>query len=380
MTLKLIKKAKVFTPDYLGVKDILMGGGRILGIENDIHCPSDLAEIIPGEGKNIFPGLIDQHVHLTGAGGKHSFSSMTSEVNIQDLISCGTTTVVGLLGTDGTTRSLQRLYAKVKSLDEEGLTAYMLTGYYGLPSLTITHSVQDDLIFIDKVIGCKVAMSDIRSSFPTRRDILQLLQQIHTGGLLSGKGGILHVHIGDLESRMMILFDIVTKDHFPIQKISPTHVGRTKKLFEDAIKFAKMGGIIDITTGVTHIDEPYRQVLYALEKGVSIDQMSFSSDGHAGITTTDSSGKRVLNQAPLHQNLNQVQLLIRDGGLSPSQAFKLITKNPAKNLSLHHKGIIRTGADADFCFFDDDFELTDVLAKGVFLMKNQHVPDLKWPS
>ncbi len=371
MNIKLIKRAKIYAPEFLGVKDILIGGGQILAIENKIDLKSDFIEIIDADGKNVLPGLIDQHIHLTGAGGKHSFASMTSELSITDLVACGTTTAVGLLGTDGATRSLQGLYAKTKSLDQLGISAFMFTNYYGLPPITIMNSVQDDLVFIDKVIGCKIAISDIRSSFPTKQDLLQLLKQVHVGGLLGGKGGILHVHLGDLETRMDILFDLVNDYKIPITKISPTHVGRTKELFVDALKFAKMGGIIDITTGASKYEEPYKQVIYALEQGVSMDQMTFSTDGNAGLSSIDSNGKINLFSAPINQNLIQVQLLIKEGGLPPYDAFKLITSNPAKNLSLHQKGIVKVGADADLCLFNDDFELIDVLAKGEILMKEK---------
>jgi beta-aspartyl-dipeptidase (metallo-type) len=286
-----------------------------------------------------------------------------------ELIQCGTTTVVGMLGTDGITKTLQGLYAKVKALDQDGLNAYMLTGYFGYPTASILDSVLEDMIFVDKVIGCKTAISDERSSFPTENELLKLLREVHVGGLTSGKGGILHVHLGALESRMDILLDLVKKHHFPIRHISPTHVGRTKPLFEQAIEFAKLGGMIDISTGGTKYDLPYKQVLYALEKGVSIDNITFSSDGNAGMAKKDANGETIsLYKAPIDLNLKQVILLIQEAKMSITDAFKIITSNPARNLSLSHKGTISSGFDADLCFFDRNFNLTDVISKGNSMM------------
>jgi beta-aspartyl-dipeptidase (metallo-type) len=367
---KLIKNAEVYSPEYLGRKDILIGGEKILAIEDTIEMNLNAVTQIDAQGKIVTPGLIDQHIHLTGAGGKHAFSSMTPEISVCELIQCGTTTVMGMLGTDGVTRSLQGLYAKVKGLEQEGISAYMLTGYFGYPTSTMLDSVLEDMIFIDKVIGCKTAISDERASFPTENELLKLLRQVHVGGLTAGKGGILHIHLGALESRMDILLDLVKKDHFPIRHISPTHVGRTKALFEQAIEFAKLGGMIDISTGGTKYDLPYKQVLYALEKGVSIDNMTFSSDGNAGMAKKDENGNITrLYKAPVDLNLKQVILLIQEAGMSISDAFKLITTNPARNLSLTHKGKVATGFDADFCFFDPQFNLTDVIARGNVMMK-----------
>lgn len=368
--MKLVKNAETYAPEYLGKKDILVGAEKILAIHDHIDIDPKLVQVMDAQGKIVLPGLIDQHIHLTGAGGKHSFMSMTSEIAATELIKCGTTTAVGLLGTDGSTRSLQALYAKVKALEQQGLSAYMFTNYYGLPPLTIMNSVREDLIFIDKVIGCKVAISDIRASYPTAQDLLQLLTQVHVGGLLGGKGGILHVHLGILDTGMDILFDLVNHYQFPIQYISPTHVGRTKVLFDQSIEFAKMGGMIDITTGASKYDHPYKQVLYALEQGVPIGNMTFSSDGNAGLSRENGQGGIKLFGAPINQNLEQAVLLVREGGLPIADAFRLITTNPAKNLSLKQKGRLAEGADADLCFFDEELNLHDVMARGKFLMRD----------
>ena len=58
--LKIIKNAEIYSPDYLGKKDILIGGEKILAIDNSIDINSSVAEIIDAKGKIITPGLIDQ--------------------------------------------------------------------------------------------------------------------------------------------------------------------------------------------------------------------------------------------------------------------------------------------------------------------------------
>ena len=247
--MKLIRNAQVYSPNKVGKKDLLIGGGKILAVSDSLSLRTPEIEVIDMKGKVTTPGLIDQHIHLIGAGGKHGFNSLTPEITLSELISCGSTTVMGLLGTDGVTKSLRTLYAKTKALDKEGITAYMLTGFFGLPPITITGSVLEDMILIDKVIGCKIAISDPRSSYPTAKELLNILKDVHVGGLTSGKGGILHVHLGALDTNMSLLIELVEKYKFPIKNISPTHVGRTASLFDEAIKFAKLGGMIDITTG-----------------------------------------------------------------------------------------------------------------------------------
>ena len=372
--LTLIKNANVYAPTPLGKKDILIGGEKILAIQDHIEENSAIAKTWDAQGKNLTSGFIDQHVHIIGAGGKHGYESMTPEIMMGEFISCGTTSVVGLLGTDGTARSIKTLYAKAKALSNEGISAYMFTSYFSIDPVTITGSIQDDMVFIDKVLGCKVAISDERSSYPTATELLRHLREVRVGGQISGKKGILHIHLGRMTSQIDILLELVEKYEFPIENISPTHVGRTKALFDQSLKFAELGGMIDITTGGTKYTDPYKSVLYALEKGISIDQLTFSSDGNAGLGKKDEHGNLIgFTKAPIHLNFEQTRALIKEGGLPIEEAIKLITLNPAKNLALKEKGKVAVGFDADFCCLDDDFKLTDVFAKGKLMMEDHQV-------
>ena len=366
--LKLIKNASLYTPDFLGNKDILLAGSKIVAIDDNLDSFKNGSEVFDMKGRIVVPGFIDQHIHVNGAGGKDGFSSMTPEVNMVDLIACGTTTVVGLLGTDGTLRNIRSLYSKTKALEQEGISAYMYCGYYGVDSVTITDSIQGDMVFIDNVLGCKIAISDIRSSYPTALELARKLRDVRVGGGIARKKGILHIHLGNLPSKMDVLFELVNEYGFPIEHISPTHVTRTKELFDQAIEFAKLGGMIDITTGASKYTAPYLSVLYALEQGASIDNMTFSTDGHAGLSKTGTDGTTQVVKAPIHTNLKEVVDLIKLGNYPIEKAIRLITSNPAKNLGLKNKGKIEIGCDADLCVFDEQFNLLDVFANGKHCM------------
>ena len=366
----LIKNTNLYSPKSLGKKDILISNGKIVAIDDEIVNHSVFSEVWDAKGAITTPGFIDQHIHVIGAGGKHGFASMTPQLHLGDLINCGTTTVVGLLGTDGSTRSIKTLFSKTQALNQEGITAYMYTGYYGLDKVYLMNSLQEDMIYIDSVIGCKIAISDIRSSYPSALELLRLLRNVRVGGMLSGKKGILHLHLGALSSKMDLLFEIIENYEFPIEHISPTHVGRTKDLFDQAITFAKMGGMIDITTGASKYTDPYKSVLYALDNNVSIDNMTFSSDGNAGLDKLDKNNNLVgFKSAPFDKNFEEVINLHKLGGIPLEDALKLITSNPAKNLGLKNKGQVKINSDADLCFLNSDLELHTVIANGKFMMQ-----------
>ena len=367
----LIKNTNLYSPQSLGKKDILISNGKIVAIDDEIVNHSVFSKVWDAKGAITTPGFIDQHIHVIGAGGKHGFASMTPQLHLGDLINCGTTTVVGLLGTDGSTRSIKTLFSKTQALNQEGITAYMYTGYYGLDKVYLMNSLQEDMIYIDSVIGCKIAISDIRSSYPTALELLRLLRNVRVGGMLAGKKGVLHLHLGALSSKMDLLFEIIENYEFPIEHISPTHVGRTKELFDQAITFAKMGGMIDITTGASKYTDPYKSVLYALDNNVSIDNITFSSDGNAGLDKLDKNNNLVgFKSAPFDKNFEEVINLHKLGGVPLDDALKLITSNPAKNLGLKNKGEVKVNSDADLCFLNSDLKLNTVIANGKFMMQD----------
>lgn len=374
MKFQLIKNVRLYAPEDLGVTDLLLCGEKTVAIGHDLDPTGLDVEVTDGCGLNATPGLIDQHVHIIGGGGQTGFFSLASEVPLSRLVACGTTTVIGLLGTDGFVKTLPQLYSKTKALCQDGITAYMLTGFYGLPTPTLTASVAEDLIFIDKVIGCKIALSDDRSSHPDATELLRIIQQVRLGGFTSAKGGVMHVHLGNLPGGIGLLLDIAGRYPTLIPYISPTHMGRTHDLFLQGVEFAKMGGMIDISTGGTKYAEPWETVMEGLELGVPMERMTFSSDGNAGVRRRDpATGEDIYRIAPLDKNLEQTVRLITDGGLTPSQAFSLITANPARNLKLTGKGRVAEGLDADLCLFTDDWQLTDVWARGSRFMRGGEI-------
>lgn len=363
--MELFKNCKIYAPERREETQVLTANGKILAIGDKLSVRGCDLKIFDLKGRYLCPGFIDQHVHVTGGGGQFGFASLIPEVTKAELAATGTTTVVGLLGTDGFVKDLPTLYAKVKALDEEGLSAYMLTSYYGLPEKTITGSVAEDLIYIDKVIGCKLALSDDRSSFPTELEILRLINQVRLGGFTSGKHGILHIHLGNLKTRIDVLHSIV--DQYPslISYLSPTHCSRTRPLFDTCVEFAKKGGMMDISTGGTRFADAHEAVALALEAGAPLANLTFSSDGHGGVRRENPVTKEVTyTPAPLTLNYKEMVALVTGGILPLESALRLITSNPARNLSLKTKGRIAVGCDADFVVLDDKLAIHTVIAKG----------------
>ena len=249
--LTLIKNAEIYAPDPLGKKDILLVDKRIGLIKDEIEFPADFTDIkvIDAGGKKVVPGFIDSHVHITGGGGEGSFKTRTPEIQLTQATMAGVTTLVGVIGTDGTTRTMPNLIAKARALEEEGITCFVQTGSYQVPVKTLTGKIEDDIILIDKIIGVgEVAIADHRSSQPTVEELAKIASAARIGGMLSGKAGIVNVHVGDSHDHLKIIEQVVEKTDIPIRQFYPTHINRNPHLFEAGIAYAKQGGWVDFTT------------------------------------------------------------------------------------------------------------------------------------
>lgn len=364
--IKLLKNCDVYAPEHLGKNDILIAGDKIEAIAPQIN-DIEGAEIIDMQGKIVTPGLIDIHVHVTGGGGEQGYHSRTPELNLSEIVENGVTTVLGLLGTDGTSRSLENLFGKCTALQTEGITTYMLTGAYQYPSPTLTGTVIRDIMLVDKIIGAKLAMSDHRSSTVTRDELVRLASDVHMGGMLSGKAGLLTIHTGMREGMLDPIFDAIENSDVPIATFLPTHVGRNYTLFDEAIRLSKMGGNFDLTAGGKEDGESAANyVKYAIEKGVDVDRMSLSSDGNGSQPRFDSTGHCIgityVSPAVL---LFELRKGVQKLGITLETMIKVLTSSPADRLGKAGvKGCIKVGADADFVAFDSDLKVVDVIARG----------------
>ena len=370
-----IKNINVYAPENLGQKDIVIVSDKIEGIYDNVNIPNDFIDIkiIDGKDKILFPGFLDCHVHIIGGGGEGGFRTRTPEISVISLVEAGITTVVGCIGTDGVCRNMRSLIAKAKGLEEEGITSYCYTGSYEIPVKTITESIKGDLMMVDKVIGVgEIALSDHRSSQASYQEFVNTVAQARVGGLLSGKAGIVNVHLGDGARRLEYLFKIIEETEIPPTQLLPTHINRSDKLFKVGIEYAKKGGFIDLTTSSDpKFLEPGELragegLSLLLKNGVDIKHITFSSDGNGSMPVFDSNGKLIgLGICSVKTLYREVKDSIQEYNVPIEDAIKVITSNVAEFLKLDNKGKIEAGRDADFVIVSkENLDIDMVIAKG----------------
>ncbi len=376
--LEVLSNARVFAPEDLGICHLLVGGGQILSIsqgKETMAAPN--ARVTDLGGRRLIPGFIDGHAHVTGGGGESGFSSRVPPVPLSGFTSAGVTSVVGVLGTDDTTRDTRALLAQTRALREEGLGAWCHTGGYHVPPVTLTGSVRDDIVYLDPVIGIgELALSDHRSSQPTRDELLRIASDAHVAGMISGKAGIVHLHLGDGERGLDLVRQALALSELPARVFNPTHINRRKALFDEALDLARNGSTVDITAFPVAEDEdawPAADALLKfLQSGAPADKITISSDGGGCLPVFNKQGELkemdIGRAASLPLTLKN--LLAGDAPLE--QVLPAFTSNVANILRLHDRGRIKAGYAADVIVLDEDHDIHDVMIAGIWHVKDRH--------
>ncbi len=364
----LLKNCDLWSPEHLGRRDVFVAGGKIVAVEPELAIDFPGLETIDLKGAKLVPGLIDQHIHVTGGGGEGGWQSRCPELVFSELVRAGVTTFLGVSGTDSMSRSIENLLAKVRGLAAEGASGWMWTSNYAFPPTTITRDVKTDLFAIPEVLGVKIALGDHRSSWPTTDELLRLASEVRIAGMLTGKVGFVHVHLGDRPTAFDLMEACIATG-IPAKHFRPTHTGRHPEVFRRACEFAKAGGIMDITTGGgNYLGTAAETLRAALAAGVPAERITLSSDGHGSMPRFNDAGEMVgLAVGLINCNKETIGELAKDLGLET--ALRFMTTNVAHALNLTEKGAIVPGADADMLVVDDAFEPQWVFMRGRIAMR-----------
>ncbi len=369
--LQLLLNAEVYDPQPLGQQHLLVAVGKILWLGDEVPVLDKKlpVSVVDLEGRRLIPGLIDGHAHLTGGGGESGFASRVPALGLSRFTQAGITTVVGVLGTDDTTRNTASLLAQTRGLCEQGLNAYCHTGGYHLPPITVTGSVRSDIVHIDRIIGVgEVAISDHRSSQPTLNELLRLASEAHVAGLITGKAGIIHLHLGDGERGLDLVRQALDHSELPPRTFNPTHINRRKALFDEALELAERGCTVDLTAfPEPHSDDEWsaeQGLLRYFEAGLPTENITVSSDGGGCLPVFDHQGEMLHQDVGRPESLTQVLTHLLSQGQPPEQVVPAFTSNVARLLRLSTKGRLAPGMDADLVVLGESYAVRDVMING----------------
>jgi len=129
-----------------------------------------------------------------------------------------------------------------------------------------------------------------------------------------------------------------------------------------------MGGKSDLTAG----KRTAATIMYMLENGAPLENITFSSDGNGSLPKFDAFGNFIgLGVGSLKTNFQVIRSLVQEHGMNLTDAIRPVTTNVASTLLLRdRKGCIKPGADADLVVLTPGLEIFGVYARGQQMVWN----------
>lgn len=354
----LIKNATIWTNEKDGIvteTDLLIENGKIKAIGKNLSSGS--AKIIDGTGKHLTPGIIDEHSHIALQGVNEGAQSVTSEVRMSDVVNSEDINIYRQLAGGVTTSHL--LHGSANAI---GGQSQLIKLRWGKTPEELKFGGNDG--FIKFALGENVKQSNWGdaggSRFPqTRMGVEQVFVDAFTRAkeykaAKAIKGNSVRrdleldalVEILDekffitshsyVQSEINMLINVADNMGFKVNTF--THILEGYKL---ADKMAERG-----IAGSTFAD----WWAYKMEVAEAIPYNAYLMHTQGVVTAINS------DDAEMARRLNQeAAKIVKYGGISEEDAFKMVTLNPAKMLHIDDRvGSIKVGKDADLVVWNNN--------------------------
>ncbi|WP_291720901.1 amidohydrolase family protein [Bernardetia sp.] len=354
----LIKNATVWTNEADGIlenTDVLLVNGKISKIGKNLSAPNG-ATTIDGTGKHLTSGIIDEHSHIAISGGvNEGVYANSSEVRIGDVINPEDVNIYRHLA--GGVVAIQQLHGSANPIGGQSAVVKLRWGktaeemkIKGAPERikfalgeNVKHSNWSEYSrFPQSRMGVEQFMMDAftrakeyeaakkANPMATRTDLqMEALLEIINGKRLIS----CHSYIA---SEILATMRVAEKFGFKVNVF--THILEGYKV---APEMAKHG-----VAGSTFSD--WWAYKYEVKDAIPYNAALMNQ---AGVLTSINS-----DDAEMGRRLNQeAAKTVKYGGVSPEEAWKFVTLNPAKMLGIAERtGSIKVGKDADVVLWSDN--------------------------
>ena len=358
--------------------DLVIEDGRII----DVGTGLDGDEAVDCAGKTLLPGLIDCHVHMMATQidvmrrlqTPFSYNFYMSVRHLQTTLALGITTVRDAGGSDlGLKQAVAdgvvpgpRMQVSITMISQTGGhgDTWMPCGAF-IPSFFATHPGRPNNI----VDGPHEMRRKVRELVRNGADVIKVAT---SGGVLSPRDDPRHAHFNDEE------LDVLVTEATAAHRYVMAHAQAT-----DGIKRAVRAGIRSIEHGIFLDDEAIEMmleagtwlvptllapqgVINAASSGANLTEAALRK-AHETVDVHRDSIRRAVEAgvkvamgtdcpvSPHGTNLEELELMVKHGGMTPEAALTAATSSAATLLGVDDElGTIEPGKRADLVVVDGD--------------------------
>ncbi|HRI23555.1 MAG TPA: amidohydrolase, partial [Ferruginibacter sp.] len=363
----LIKNGTVWTSEKEGKlenTDVLVKNGKIAAIGKNLSDPA--AKVIDATGKNVTPGIIDEHSHIAVSSINEGGQSVTSEVRIGDnmnpddiniyrQLSGGVTTSHILHGSANTIGGQTQLIKLRWGMDDQELKFAGADPFIKFAlgeNVKRSSSTQGNTRFPDTRMGVDQVQMD---AFQRASDYQKAMKAAEEN---NKKKGATPIYVRrDLE--LDALVEIMNRKRFiTCHSYVQSEINATIKVAE------KYGFTVNT---FTHILEGYKVADKMKAHGSNASTFSDWWNYKMEVVDAIPYNAYIMNKVGLNVAINsddaemarrlnqEAAKSVKYGGMSEEDALKMVTINPAKMLHVDGKvGSLKVGKDADIVIWSDN--------------------------
>ncbi|MBP6000493.1 MAG: amidohydrolase family protein [Sediminibacterium sp.] len=357
----LIKNATVWTNEKEGNlqnTDVLLKAGKIAKIGKGLNETG--ARVIDGTGKYLSPGIIDEHSHIGALSINEGAQSVTSEVRIGDNMNPEDINIYRQLS--GGVTSSHILHGSANTV---GGQTQLIKLRWGTTDEGLKFAGADPFIKFALGENVKRTTSTNNNRFPdTRMGVEEVLTDAFDRAVDYQKAMKANPTTTRRDLELDALSEIMNKKRFiTCHSYVQTEITYAMRAIE---KFKAQGYDFNINT-FTHILDGYKVAdkmkVHGSSAATFSDWFAYKTEvtdaiaynaaimHNVGVNTVINS-----DDAEMARRLNQeAGKIVKYGGVSEEEAFKMVTINPAKALHVDNKvGSIKVGKDADVVLWSEN--------------------------
>jgi len=357
----LIKNATVWTNEKEGNlqnTDVLLKAGKIAKIGKNLSEVG--ARVIDATGKYLSPGIIDEHSHIAALSINEGAQSTTAEVRVGDNMNPEDINIYRQLS--GGVTSSHILHGSANTI---GGQTQLIKLRWGTTDEGLKFAGADPFIKFALGENVKRTGSANNNRFPdTRMGVEEVLTDAFDKAVDYQKAMKANPTTTRRDLELDALSEIMNKKRFiTCHSYVQSEITYAMRAVE---KFKQQGYDFNINT-FTHILDGYKVADKMKTHGASaatfsdwfayktevIDAIAYNAAimYNVGVNTVVNS-----DDAEMARRLNQeAGKIVKYGGVSEEDAFKMVTLNPAKALHVDNKvGSIKVGKDADVVLWTEN--------------------------